>query len=281
MTAIDVLPPAAAAVSSGLTRPRLFACVIVLLLANAAAAQAVHAAATVGPTAALVGGLGHSWAFWVACACTVRLALSAAPAPATPRDRWLAAGSAAAALVPLSPVAAVAGSVLALALLTDRTVAPQLKAAGWVLAAVSVQLFWSRLAMMFFVRPIATADAHLVSLVINRPVVGYSVEFAHGGHMLSILGPCTSVQNASIALMLYVAVVRSFRPIPRRSELLALAGVFLTVVGINIGRLALMAQSMEMYHLVHGANGAAVVNGVITTAGLGWAAASVRHEIFR
>jgi hypothetical protein len=254
---------------------------MVLLLANAAAAKAIQAVATLGPWAALVGGLGHSWAFWVACACCLRLALLAEPAPAAPRDRWLAAASAAAALVPLSPVAAFAGSVLALALLTDRTAGPQLKAAAWVLAAISVQLFWSRLAMMFFVRPIATADAHLVSLVIRRPVVGYTVEFAHGGHTLSILGACTSVQNASVALMLYVALVRSFRPVPRRSELLALAGVFVTVVGINIGRLALMTQSMEMYHLVHGPSGADVVNAVITTAGLAWAAASVRHEILR
>ena len=45
-------------------------------------------------------------------------------------------------------------------------------------------------------------------------------------------------------------------------------------------RLALMAQTIQMYHLVHGELGKAVVNAVITLTGLAWAAASVRHEIF-
>jgi hypothetical protein len=79
--------------------------------------------------------------------------------------------------------------------------------------------------------------------------------------------------------VLYVAIVRSFRPIPQVSELAALAGVFVSVMAVNTARLALMAQSVEMYHRVHGDLGAAAINVAVTLIGLAWAAASVRREI--
>jgi hypothetical protein len=118
-----------------------------------------------------------------------------------------------------------------------------------------------------------------VSLITHQPVYGQEVQFADGDKRLAILAGCTSVQNASTALVLYVAIVRSFRPIPQVSELAALAGVFVSVMAVNTARLALMAQSLEMYHRVHGDLGAAAINVAVTLIGLAWAAASVRREI--
>ncbi|MFL5295927.1 MAG: hypothetical protein ACJ798_06045 [Phenylobacterium sp.] len=270
---------AAPAVALGEARPQLYAAAILLLLLNAAAAKAIQAIAEHGPLAALADGLGHSWAFWVAAFAAVRLALLEPAARVRPRDLWICGAGALAALAPVSQLAGLACSALAAAILFDRSQGPRMRAAAWVLAAISVQLVWSRLVMLFFVQPIAAADAHMLSWIIQRPVTGNLVAFAQDHHRLSIWAGCTSVQNASTALMLYVAVVRSFRPQPRRSELYALAGVFISVVAINLVRLSLMAQTIEMYHLVHGDLGQGVVNAVITLTGLAWAAASVRHEI--
>jgi exosortase/archaeosortase family protein len=134
--------------------------------------------------------------------------------------------------------------------------------------------------MLFFVGPIATLDAHAISLIIQRPVVGNEVRFVDNSHKLSILSACTSVQNASMALMLYVTVVRSFRPRPRWSEIYALAGVFASVVAINYARLVLMAQNIEMFNFVHSGAGWPITEAIITVTILAWAIGSVRREIF-
>jgi hypothetical protein len=260
-------------------RPQLIAATLLLLLANAAAAKAIEAVTAQGALAALAGGLGHSWAFWLACIAAVRLALRESAAPVRPRDLMVCAACALVALLPASPLAGLACTFLAAMILLDRAHGPYMRAAGWVLGAISVQLVWSRILMLFFGRPITAADAHLVSWIIHRPVTGNTVWFVEGQHTLSIADACTSVQNASTALMLFVAVTRSFRPVPRPGEAYALAGVFLSVVAINLVRLSLMAQTIPMFHLVHGPVGAGVVNAVITLTGLAWAVATVRHEI--
>lgn len=280
MSAVDTAARSDAQPSAAsLARPQLYAAAMLLLLANAAAEKAIAAFVTLRPLEALAGGLGHSWAFWLACAAALRLALTEPAAPVQRRDLWTCGACAIAAMVPVSPLAGLALSALAAVVLTDRSHGPRLRAAAWVLAAISVQLVWSKLLMLFFAQPIAAADAHLVSWIVHRPASGNLVGFAQGRHTLTILAACTSVQNASTALMLYVAVVRSFRAQPRRSEALALLGVFASVVAINVARLSLMAWDERMYHLVHGDVGAAVVNAAITLTGLAWAWGSVRHEI--
>jgi len=284
MTASEILAGPAAGLDAGaapaLSRGRLFAAAMGLLLVNAAAGKAIEAVAASGVLGGLLDGLGHSWAFWFAFAATVGLALREQPQPVRPRDLWVCSAAALCALVPVSQVAGAACTGLAGAILIDRSQGPRVRAAAMILLAVSVQLVWSRIVMLFFVQPLATVDAHMVGALIGRPVHGHDVQFADGERMMSILGACTSVQNAATALMLFVAVVRCFRPVPRASEAFALAGVFLSVVALNVVRLALMAQSLAMFHLVNGGIGAGVVNAVITLTGLGWAVASVRHEIF-
>ncbi|MFI4966691.1 MAG: hypothetical protein ACHP9T_15140 [Caulobacterales bacterium] len=272
--------PDAAARASSISRSQVYAVTMAVLLANAIAAKALETLAALGPAAALANGLGLSWAFWLAFAVCVRLAAIEPPSPARPRDLWVCAACLVVAIVPLSPLSALACTALALAILVDGRQGVALRASAMVLFAISVQLVWSRLLMLFFLKPVASFDAHLVSLIIHRAVQGNAVQFVEGHHRMSILGACTSVENASVALMMYVAIVRSFRLVPVRSELYALLGVFLSVVAMNIVRLALMAQNIEMFHLVHGDVGGAVVNAIITLIGLAWAVTSVRREIF-
>lgn len=269
----------AATRGSAVTRPQLYAGTIFVLLANAISAKLMQTVAEQGAGLALAGGGGLSWAVWLAMAACLRLALTETPSAIRPRDLWLCGAGLAAAIFPISQVSALACTALALAVFLDRGQGMRLKASAMVLAAISVPLLWSRLLMLAFVQPIASFDARMVSLVIGQPAHGHEVYFANGAYRMSILAGCTSVQNASVALVLYVAVVRSFRPIPRPGELVAVAGVFLSVIAVNIVRLSLMAQNIDMFHLVHGDVGAAVVNLIVTLTGLAWAIASVRREI--
>ena len=262
------------------SRRPLFAFTIGVLVANAAATKVIDAFAQLGPANALAGGLGLSWAFWLSLALCIRLALIEEDQPAGAKDLWVCGAGLAAALLPISPVSSLACTALALFLLLDRTVGVYLKAAAMVALAISVQLLWSRLLMLFFVGPVADLDAHLVGLITRTPVHGNMVGFADGSHRMSILEACTSVQNASVALMLFVAIVRTFRPKPRTSELYFILGLFISVVVVNLIRLTLMAQNIEMFHLVHGDIGWPVINAIITVVGLSWAVLSVRREVF-
>lgn len=259
---------------------RLFAFTIGILVANAVAAKVITALAEVGPVSALLSGLGLSWAFWLSFALCIRLAVLEGARAARPRDLLVCAICLVAALVPVSPVSALACTALAVFILLDRTLGLYVKAAAMVLLAISIQLLWGRLLMLFFLAPVAALDAHLVGLIVQTSVQGNMVRFADGTHRMSILEACTSVQNASMALMLFVAIVRTFRPKPKVSELYFLLGLFISVVMINIIRLTLMAQNIEMFHLVHGDIGWPVINAVITLTGLLWAVLSVRREVF-
>lgn len=263
------------------SRPQVFAATMAVLLANAVAAKVLQAFAEHGAGWALANALGVNWAFWLACAACVRLALTEPAAPLRPRDAWTCAACLAVALFPVSQLSAAACTGLAIAILADRTQGVRLKAAAMVLAAISVQVLWSRVLMALFLEPIASFDAHAVGLIIQRPAHGNQVQFVDGSHRMSILGACTSVQNAAVALMLYVALVRSVRPAPKAAELHALAGLFLTVVAINLVRLSLMAQNIRMLEFLHGDVGWPLIEAIITLAALAWAVFSVRREILR
>jgi exosortase/archaeosortase family protein len=259
---------------------RLFPATIVILIANAVATKVINAVVDQGWATALAGGLGLSWAFWLSFALCVRLALIEQPRAPRSRDLWVCGACLVAAVVPVGQVSALACTALALVILFDRTQGVRLKASAMVLLAISVQLLWSRLAMLLFLGPIAELDAHLVSLTTGAPVHGNTVQFVDGTRGMAILAGCTSVQNASIALMLFVAIVRTFRPTPMWSELYMFAGLFISIVVINIVRLTLMAQNMEMFQLLHGDTSWAAINAIITVTALLWAAMSVRREIF-
>jgi hypothetical protein len=79
--------------------------------------------------------------------------------------------------------------------------------------------------------------------------------------------------------MMFVAIVRTFRPSPRLSEMFYLGGVFAFVIAVNETRLSLMARSMDMFELVHGPTSWAVLNLIFTLAALTGAALCVRREI--
>ena len=260
------------------TQGQIYAICILALIANAVA-KSVIAAFAPGLATALAQGLGFSWAFWLACALCLRLALIAAPQPASRADWWIAGASILAAATPIGPVSSAAATALGLWLVFGPSKETHLKAAGMVLLAMAVNLLWGRLLMAFFAAPIAALDARLVGLIVHTQVRDSTVWMLDSRHRFTIVEACTSVENASVALMMFVAIVRTFRPAPRPSELLYLGAVFAFVVAVNDARLSLMAWSPGMFELVHGPASWAALNAIFTVAGLVGAALCVRREI--
>jgi hypothetical protein len=264
-------------VTPALTRGQIYAICILALIANAVA-KTVASMLAQGHGGVLIEGVGYSWAFWLSCALCMRLAVRDEPAPVRRLD-WLVAGACIlAAATPIGPISSVAATILGLWLIFDRSSGRNLKAAAIVLLAIAVNLLWGRLLMAFFAGQIAAADARLVGLIVHTRVQDNMV-WLLDGHRMDIVQACTSVENASIALMMFVAIVRTFRPALRLSEILYLIGLFAFVVAVNDARLSLMARSIGMFELVHGPQSWAAINLIFTVAGLVAAALCVRREI--
>jgi hypothetical protein len=265
--------------AAGLSRPRLFAAVMFALVFKAVAPGVAARAASAHLGFALGQGLGQSWAFWFAFAVCVGLALRSEPTPASRGDGLVAGECLAFGLLPEPWVGALTATVLALWLALSPSTGRRLRAAAMVLATITVNLFWGPLALHAFAMPIASADAWIVGRVLHTPVHANVVTMVRDGRLMSILPACTSVESASISLMMFAAVVRAVRPAPRASELAYLATVLILVVAVNDARLCTMARSISLFERVHGPAGWAAINLIITAIGLAGAALCVRREI--
>ncbi|HEY1448379.1 MAG TPA: hypothetical protein VGF33_07560 [Caulobacteraceae bacterium] len=263
---------------TAVTQGQIYAICILALIANAVA-KTVIAVAAQEHAGALAQGLGLSWAFWLSFALCVRLALISEPTPARPKDWLVATVCVLVAATPIGPASSAAATGLGLWLIFNRSSESHLKAAGMVLLAITVNLLWGRLLMAFFAAPVAALDARLVGLIVHTQVQNNTVWMLDSRHRFMIIEACTSVENASVALMMFVAIVRTFRSAPKPKEMLYLGAVFAFVVAVNDARLSLMARSPDMFELVHGPASWAALNAIFTIAGLVGAAMCVRREI--
>ncbi len=261
-------------------REQLFTGVMLVCVANAVAVMVKESVAAGDILNAAMAGFGVSWAFWVALVLAARLGLKAEAAPASRADLGVAAVGLLLAAWPVVGLASLAATLMSVWILWDRRSDPKLRAMALILIAMAVNLLWARLMMLVFARPIEAFDAFWVGLIGGVPVHGNVVGMEGGGDHVAIMAACTSVANGSLALLLWLAVTRSFRPVPARSELVIGAALFLTVMVINIGRLWLEIQNRAQLHFWHGPSGASVIVALITAAALGWAFFGVRREAF-
>jgi hypothetical protein len=266
---------------AAVTRGRLVAAAMLIVMANALGELVKAAVAGQGFFGALPTGLGVSWAVWLSLGLGVRLALTAEPAPARALDWMAAAAGIALAAVPVTGVASLGATLIGGWFLVDPRADDRLKAAGAILVALAVNLMWSKLLLMLFARPIENLDAGVVGLVRGVAVHGNVIDFVHGDERVAVLSGCTSVANASLALLLWLAVTRSVRPKPVASEFGYAAALFVTIVVINLVRLSLVADSRAAWAYWHGPVGDSVVDALITAAAMAWAVVGARREIFR
>jgi hypothetical protein len=184
-------------------------------------------------------------------------------------------------LWPQSDPGWLAMTLVAIYLLTIGSDDPRLRAGAFIALALTVQPLWGRFIPAYFSGPLERIDISGLALLLGRDYAGNHMTFAQGSGAVVIAWQCTSFANASLALLLWVAIMRSVRPVPKPREWMNLLGVFASVFTINTIRLAIMAQSISMYHLAHGPVGAFWANLTMLLATVGWCAFGLRHELTR
>jgi hypothetical protein len=256
----------------------IFAAVFVTLFANGIQAQ-VSAAIHDGWT--VVGsGLGVNWVVWGAAGAVIRLlVLDTDRRPATRTDCVMAGSAVLAAAWPLSEAAWAGTTLLGAFLLLTRLPNSAARAAGIVMLAMSVPMLWARVFAQYLATPLTRLDTSVVAWVAGTRSTGNVLYFVGSTDNVLVSWSCSSFGNVSVALLLFVALVRSVRLQPRATELATLVATFATVFALNTFRLALIAQSRTELVQLHGPLGTALLGAFLTVAGVSWALFELRRDL--
>ena len=131
---------------------------------------------------------------------------------------------------------------------------PKLRAAGVVLAALSVQELWGRIAFKLFALPLLRAETAVVGTMLQavRPGTVWrdNVITGPGGHGIVIYDLCSSFHNLSVAALCWLTV-RSLRDHSWQARDYVTGVVGMTMALCNVMRLCLMAWDADLYQYWH------------------------------
>jgi exosortase/archaeosortase family protein len=216
---------------------------------------------------------------WVAVITTIMFFLRDSRSPTTRCDRFVAVGAAIGFLIPVAPLSWLALTGIAIHILRTSQVGSLLHRGGWIILAVTLPMFWSRVLFSLLSDSILSLDAILVSWILGTDRTGNAIEFADGSGYLWIAPACSSIANVSLAMLCSVLFAQLYgceRPLGRAGWA-ALA--CLAVVAINVIRLSLIGFYSEENELLHGAIGKTLVNWITFGTIIGICALGARRDL--
>jgi hypothetical protein len=158
-------------------------------------------------------------------------------------------------LLPTSRMIWVAASVAAAYLWIFPAGDLRLRAAGIVLAALSVQAFWGHVIFDMLAFDLLRLETALVGLMLQATQTGIewhdNLITAPDGYGLAIYTGCSSFQNASLALLCWVTVTKLRRPYWARGDFVVGGLVVATMILLNLARLYLMALDVDLFRYWH------------------------------
>ena len=125
-----------------------------------------------------------------------------------------------------------------------------------VLLALTGPLVWGHILLNLFAAPILALDARIVGSAIGSSVDGNIVRFAGSDQSFLIGGPCSSVHNISLAIVLWATAAALFAIRVDRHYVLIGAAMVAWMFLLNIVRLAaigLFPRDFDYLHIGYGA----------------------------
>lgn len=170
-------------------------------------------------------------------------------------DLLLVAGVGLANLLPWLSVVWVTTTITAIYMWATSREDRAQQAAAAVLLAVAVNGFWAPRIFDLFAYSLLRLDTALVGSILQATQPGMSwhdtIMSAPGGHSILVFGPCSSFHNISLGLLCWIALTKLARTEWVVSDILVAAAVCVAVIGLNTGRLYLMALSAEDFRYWH------------------------------
>jgi exosortase/archaeosortase family protein len=267
-------------IGQAVRRGEFFAGLFVLGFSNGIFERIAWAIANVTIENALLVTFGISVLVWVACFIAVSLLLRQPPEPVTRNDLILGVAVTVAALVPSAKVSWIALTVLGLYGLRYFEAGAPARRAAFVILAVTVPMFWSRLVFAMLSDWILRADAILVSLIVGTERVGNTVGFADNSGFLFILPACSSLADVSLAVLGWALFTQALTRRPSLKDVWWCLAACSAVIVINVTRIALIGLHPEHFELIHGAIGAGIASFLALVAIVGINLIRVRGDLF-
>jgi hypothetical protein len=188
------------------------------------------------------------------------LAASSAVPAARARDILVTAALCLLVFVPTSRMIWVAATGVALYLWLFSAGDAKRRAAGIVLAALSVQELWGHILFNLITFPLLRAETAVVGTLMDfvRPGTMWQDNVVSGpsGFGIVIINSCSSFHNLSLALLCWVTVSRLWHQNWRVRDFVFGAVIGVVMIMFNVVRLCLMAWNVDLYHYWHDGIGA-------------------------
>jgi len=216
---------------------------------------------------------------WVALAAGVALLCRPPTATLTRLDGILAVGAVAAFLIPLAPLSWIAVSALAFRIIRSSRPGSYPHRGAWILLAMTIPMFWSRVLFSALSDQILAFDAILVGWIEGTERAGNAVAFADGSGYLWIAPGCSSLANVSLAILCWMLATQLLYRKRSPGEVWWAVAAGAAVTAINVTRLSLIDRYSQAFDVLHGPVGTTVANWLTFTAIVGICALGVRHDL--
>jgi hypothetical protein len=262
-----------------LDRSRLLAGLCVIGFIDGNFARVVNELRTREMSDVFVNTLDISVIVWAALLVGIAYVKRLPRAPISRMDRAVALSAAVAFLAPIAPLSWIALSGLAVYLVRSTEPGSHPHRGGWILLALTIPSFWSRVLFSLISDYYLSFDAILVGWILGTERAGNAIAFSDGTGYLWIAPACSSLANVSLAILCWVIFTQTlYRQRPFRHALWAVAASAAVIV-INIARLSLIGMYSQQFSLLHGSVGATAANWLTFAAVVGCSAFGVRHDL--
>src|SRR5579884_1185214 len=191
-----------------------------------------------------------------------RLLGASGPAPAGWRDVLVAIALCLLVFAPTSRAVWIAASGIAVYLWIFNRGDRELRAAGTILAALSIQEFWGHIFFDLFGLPILHAETAVVGTMLAAVRAGTvwhgNIITGPNGFGIAIYTGCSSFQNLSLAMLCWLTISKLQNRNWRFRDIMSGVGVGVTIILLNIIRLLAMAWNTGLYHYWHDGRGAEI-----------------------
>lgn len=139
---------------------------------------------------------------------------------------------------------------------------PKLRAAGVVLAALTIQEYWGRIVFDLCALPLLRAETAVVGTLVQAVRAGTvwqgNVISGPSGFGIIVYSGCSSFHNLSLAMLCWLTVSKLRNQNWRSRDLVTGGVIGVTMIACNVMRLCLMAWSPDLYEYWHDGLGAQI-----------------------
>jgi hypothetical protein len=253
---VGTVPTGLTALDRRITRAGAFAGAGVLAAVNAHADQVINALRYLSLSDAIGGLAGISAVIWVAMYAAMKIGFEDRRSRLDGRDTALLVAIVALAIVPVSFAAKAGLLICGLYMFATSRPGDPCRRVSLILLALTGPLIWGRILLHLFEAPILALDAHLVASVVGLNVDGNVVRSSDGSAIYLIGGPCSSVHNMSLAIVLWTTAAVLFRIRVDRGYAAIGTAMVAWMFALNIARLASIARFPNHFDFLHDGLGA-------------------------